>query len=379
MEVANTELEAKIERLVKMMNAEGLNGVLINSQHNFSWLTCGGANGIDLSRENGAGFLFITRDGRRFLIANNIEMPRLLTEELPEFAEIEPIEITWQDEKDPQTVLNAARSVAGGSEFGCDIGFPETRWIEPSIAACRAELTADEIERYRSLGRDAGGSLENLVPKLAPGQTENEIARLVRDELSVHGIFPVVTLVGADDRIARYRHPVATENVWRNTVLVVVCARRHGLIASLSRVICAGDIPSDLQHRTEAAAYVNAALYSATTAGAAGSELYSVAAKAYAEKGFADEIDRHHQGGACGYRTRDWVAHPDGKDIVRLNQAFAWNPSVTGTKTEETGILTDEGFEVITATDGFPKISTIIGGREYLSPGILSLSKGVSA
>lgn len=379
MKVANIELEVKIERLVQMMDGEGLNGVLINSQHNFSWLTCGGSNGIDLSRENGAGFLFITRDGRRYLIANNIEMPRLLGEELPAYAQLAPMEITWQAEKDPRSVLNAARSVTDGSEFGCDIGFPDTRWVEPSIAGCRAELTPEEIQRYRDLGGDAGTAFEKLVSRIAPGQTENEIARLVRDELAGGGIFPVVTLVGADDRIASYRHPVPTENVWRNTLLIVVCARRHGLVASLSRVICAGDIPSDLQHRTDAAADVNATLYSATTAGATGSDLYSVAAKAYAEKGFADEIDKHHQGGACGYRTRDWVAHPDSKDIVRLNQAFAWNPSITGTKTEETGILTDNGFEVITATDGFPKISTIIGGREYFSPGILSLSKGASA
>ena len=60
------------------------------------------------------------------------------------------------------------------------------------------------------------------------------------------------------------------------------------------------------------------------------------AAKAYAEKGFADEIDLHHQGGAAGYRTREWVAHPNANDVVRNDQAFAWNPSITGTKVEET-------------------------------------------
>jgi antitoxin VapB len=379
MTVANTELEDKIARLVQMVNDEGLSGVLINSQHNFSWLTCGGSNGIDLSRENGAGFLFVARDARRYVIANNIEMPRLMNEELPESAEFEPIEITWQEEKDPEAVLNAARSAPPAADLGCDIGFPETRLIEPSIATCRFQLTPEEIERYRTLGRDAGTAIDDIVPRLAPGQTENEIARLVRDELAARGIYTVVTLVGADERISDFRHPVPTANVWRNTLLIVVCARRNGLIASLSRIVCAGDIPADLQQRTEAATYVNGALYAATRTGASGSGLYSVAAKAYAEKGFADEIDKHHQGGACGYRTRDWVAHPASKDVVRPNQAFAWNPSITGTKTEETGILTDAGFEVITATDAFPKIPTLVDGREYLSCGILSLSKGVSA
>jgi antitoxin VapB len=235
------------------------------------------------------------------------------------------------------------------------------------------------MQRFRSLGRDAGEVFGGLIPKLAPGQTENEIAGILRSELGARGIFCVVTLVGADERIQKYRHPVPTDNVWKNTLLMVVCARRHGLIASLSRIVCVGDIPADLQRRTEATANVNAALYAATKPGATGAELFNVAANAYADQGFANEINKHHQGGACGYRTRDWVAHPDSGDVVQADQAFAWNPSITGTKTEETTILKDGEPEIITATDGFPTISTFIEGREYFSPGVLSLSKGARA
>jgi Xaa-Pro dipeptidase len=361
-----------------MLASEDLGGILLNTQRNFAWLTGGSSNGIDLSQENGAGFLFVTAKGKRYVIANNIEIGRLLAEEISA-EDFEPVEIGWQAEKDPRFVIDAAKRAAGGRDLGCDIGFPETRWVEPSIAACRFELLPEEIERFGELGRAAGRALQNVVPRIEPGLTENQIARIVRDELARDDIFSIVTLVAADERIAKYRHPIPTDNVWTNTLLIVVCARRHGLVASLSRMICAGDIPSDLQRRTEAAAAVNAALYSSTTIGASSSELYTAAAAAYAEQGFADEINKHHQGGACGYRTRDWVAHPDGGEIVKPNQAFAWNPSITGTKTEETAILKTDGLEIITASEGFPTISNSIDGREYLSPGILSLSKGASA
>jgi antitoxin VapB len=374
----NSELEIKTERIQQMLSIENLDGVLLNTQHNFAWLTGGHSNGIDLSRENGAGFLFITANGKRYVIANNIEMPRLLSEEISE-SEFQPIEVSWVAERDPQTILNAARSTAGANAIGCDIGFPETRWIEPSIAACRFQLTPPEIQRFRDLGRDSGSALEKVIPRLETGRTENQIAQIVRDELARQDIFSIVTLIAADERIANFRHPIPTANIWKNTLLIVVCARRHGLVASLSRMICAGEIPDDLQRRTDAAASVNAALYASTRVGATGSELYGVAAKAYDEQGFAGEINKHHQGGACGYRTRDWVAHPDSGDIVQPDQAFAWNPSITGTKTEETAILADGGLEIITATDGFPVITTVIAGREYFSPGVLSLSKGVSA
>jgi antitoxin VapB len=372
-----TELEVKTERLVRMLAAENLGGVLLNTQHNFAWLTGGQSNGIDLSRENGAGFLLVTAKGKRRVIANNIEIGRLLAEEISA-EDFEPVEIGWQSERDPAIVIGAARRATDG-DLGCDIGFPETRWIEPSIAGCRFELLPEEIERYRELGRAAGRSLQNVVPRLETGLTETQIARIVRDELATDDIFAVVTLVAADDRIEKYRHPIPTDNVWTNTLLIVVCARRHGLVASLSRMICAGDVPPELQRRTEAAAAVNAALYSATVVGSTSSELYTVAASAYAAQGFGDEINKHHQGGACGYRTRDWVAHPDGGEVVRHHQAFAWNPSITGTKTEETTILGEDGLEIITASEGFPTIPTFVGGREYLSPGILSLSKGASA
>ena len=361
-----------------MLSAEQLDGVLLNTQHNFSWLSGGGSNGIELTRENGAGFLFVTRDGGRYVIANNIEMPRLLAEELAEDL-FQPVEVAWQAEKDPQTILGAARSVANGGNIGCDIGFPDTRFIEPAIADCRYELTPEEVDRFNQLGSDAGQAVERMIPQLGPGQTETEVARIVRDNFHSFGIYPVVTLIGADERIAKYRHPVPTDNVWTNTLLIVVCARRHGLIASLSRMICADEIPADLHRRTESCAAVNAALYKSTRTGAIGSDLYKAAADAYASQGFAGEIDKHHQGGAAGYRTRDWVAHPESNDVVRPNQAFAWNPSITGTKTEETAILIDDELQIITATGGFPKITTVIDGKEYYSPGILSLSKGASA
>jgi antitoxin VapB len=101
--------------------------------------------------------------------------------------------------------------------------------------------------------------------------------------------------------------------------------------------------------------------------------LYEVAARAYAAEGFAGEERLHHQGGACGYRTRDWVAHPSSREQVQLRQAFAWNPSVTGTKVEETGIAFADEVEMITSTPAWPQLEVEVNGRTYLSPDILSL------
>lgn len=369
------ELDEKTERLAAVLHREGLDAVLLNAQHNFAWLTGGGTNGIDLSRENGVASLLVTRDGRRFVVANNIEMPRLFAEEVSA-AGFGRIEYSWQDEKaSGDTSLTKAMEILGGAaRIATDIAlFADARPIENKIAACRYSLTDAEVIRYRRFGRDAGAAIRRVIDKLESGETELEIVEKMRHEFALSGMLPVVTLVAADERISQFRHPVATAKRWNKTLLLVICSKQGGLITSLSRIVCLGTVPEELKIKTEATAWVNAAMLDATRPGATGAELYAAAANAYAEQGFADEINRHHQGGAAGYKTREWVAHPQSTEVVEMNQAFAWNPSITGTKVEETCIATADGVEIITASPDFPTIATTLNGREYSSPGILSI------
>jgi Xaa-Pro aminopeptidase len=373
MSQAITELDEKTERLTRMLAAKDLGGVLLTLQPNFSWLTCGGRNGIDLSREAGAGALLVRKDGKRFVLANRIEMPRLLDEEISA-EDFEAVEFSWEEERSGSFLTDRARTLMTGTEtLGSDADLNGSLLTEADVSACRLELTVQEIERYRSLGQDAGELLGDLMRTLETGASEREVASLVADTLATRDIHSVVLLVAADDRIKKYRHPTPTNRTWEKTLMVVVCARRHGLIASLTRLICSDDVPADLASRTIAAAKVNAQLFAATRTGASGAELYKLADNAYAEAGFPGEVHRHHQGGACGYRTRDWVAHPASTELVKTNQAFAWNPSVTGTKVEETCIAFESGIEVITSSPNWPSLSVDGGDRNYSLPDVLSL------
>jgi hypothetical protein len=109
-------------------------------------------------------------------------------------------------------------------------------------------------------------------------------------------------------------------------------------------------------------------LLAATKPGVTGAALYEVAARAYVEEGFPREEQLHHQGGAIGYRTREWVAHPYNTEQVHPRQAFAWNPSITGTKVEETCIAFDDCCEVITASPDWPSVSVEAGGGVTICP-----------
>ena len=366
------EIDEKVERLARLATAQGLGGILLNTQPNFAWLTGGRSNRIDGSRENGSGSLLVSASGQRFVVANNIEMPRLQDEALVGLG-FTPCEYSWTDEQaEPGTPIAVAKQAVVGN-VGCDNALPGGTAMEAQVAATRALLTAAEASRYRALGRDLGRVVGATCRALVPDLEEEEIARRVAAAVAGVGARAVVTLVAADERIARFRHPAPTPARWRHRVMVVVCAQRDGLVAALSRIVIAGAISEALEARTRAAAGVFERLLGATTAGATGAQLFAVAAKAYADAGYPAEETRHHQGGATGYRSREWIAHPASRDTVQSQQAFAWNPSITGTKVEETVLLTPEGLEMLTSSPDWPSISLCVRGRALSAPGHLAL------
>jgi Xaa-Pro dipeptidase len=358
---AAAEHEEKLARLVRLAAEAGVGGILLATHHNVAWLTGGAANRIDASREAGSARLLVTADGRRFVLANAIEMPRLLDEELDGLG-YEPIEYPWTDDQDPAHAVHAARArLRPDARLGADWPLPDTTGLEPSLARARAPLTDAEIARYRTLGAEAGGVMARVCRELSPGDDERDIARAVADGATGIRARAIVSLVGSDDRLRRYRHPVPTATTWRHVVMLALCAERDGLVVSLSRIVAASP-PADLESRTGATASVFGRLLAATRAGTTGAALYAVAADGYAAAGFPGEERLHHQGGAIGYRAREWVAHPRSQDVVQPRQAFAWNPTITGTKVEDTALVIDGRVEVITASPDWPAVPTGVEG-----------------
>jgi len=124
----------------------------------------------------------------------------------------------------------------------------------------------------------------------------------------------------------------------------------------------------------EAVAQVDATFIAATRPGQMLGEIFHRATAAYAETGFPDEWHLHHQGGPAGYEPREYVATPRSTDVVSVGQAYAWNPSITGTKSEDTLLVGEEGNELLTAIEDWPTLPVAVNGRTFARPAILEIT-----
>jgi antitoxin VapB len=359
-----TEREIKLERVRGYLATHGLAGVLLTTTANFAWATGGASNHVGLGTETGAASLLVTPDAC-VLIASIIERARLEAEEAGEGMTVESF--PWHAPDLPGIV----RRYAGHGRVAADTAVAGTRALGPEFAPLRYSLLPEEIERYRRLGEDAALCVTRACFEARPGLSEHRVAGLLAGDLHALGIAPTLLLVGADERAFRFRHPIPTERRLEEHVLIAVGARRSGLIVSLTRLVHFGPLPAALRRRHDAVARVDAAFHHATHPGARVADIFAAGASAYARAGFPDAWQEHHQGGATGYAPRDYRATPESPEVVQPHQAFAWNPTIAGTKSEDTIIATPAGPEVLTATPDLPIVHVAVESRIYDRPDIL--------
>jgi len=359
------EIAQKKERVLGHMKQKGLGAVLLGSTAGFSWYTAGGQNHVSTGSEKGVARVLVTPE-RDYILANNIEMPRLLAEEVPE-GQFEAVEHPWFDEASAVTSLGKIMRVG---EIGSDDGFGGTDLVSPDFVELRYSLLPDEVVRYRWLGRHVSEVLEAACAQVRAGITELRVAGEISRLCYGFGIIPVVVLVAADERISRFRHPIPTEREVERCAMLVLCGKKGGLICSATRLVHLGPVPEELRRKHQAVCEVDATFILGTVAGADLGELFRRAQETYAKHGYPEEWKLHHQGGATGYSTRDFKVTESTKRKVLSNQAFAWNPSIAGTKSEGTIVATEGGPEIITAAIAAPTVSVEVGGEVIHRPAI---------
>lgn len=335
-------MREKLEKIRALLEAKGVEGILLERQNHFSWLT-GGRGFIGLASETACGSILVTRD-KAHLLTSNIEAGRLIAEECPGLS---PATYAWTREGNREALL---RELAGGP-------FLRDSDLGPELFRLRTSLTPRELETYRQYGPLAAKALEAALAAIRPGVTELALAGDISARLWASGMEPITLLVAFDERIRQYRHPLPTGTPLKRHALAAICARVHGLILSITRCVHLGPLPEDLRQRHQAVCKVDAALIRGARPGVSLEALYALAEKAYADNGFPQEITLHHQGGLTGYVAREKKIAPGEAHIVSTGEAYAFNPSIAGVKGEDTIFVGEQANEIFTLSGQWPTLT----------------------
>lgn len=365
------EVAGKLAQVRKLLLRRNVDAMYLTSTASTAWLTAGAATYVDESVDAAACALLVTPE-QAIVLTDGIEEPRLRAEE-----RLDALGFTFVVEPWHSRGYALRRHVAGllvGVETPTSLRGAID--LSADLVTLRSRLTLDEQERLREGGRRAADAMWEAAHAVTPGMTEYEAAALLAAASRKRGGTATVTLVGSDERIFHYRHSLPTAKAIERYVMLILCFRFQGLVTALTRSVYFGETPDALRHLATVVARIDAQVIAGTRPGRTLGDMFSEFQQAYAREGVGGAIEEHHQGGTIAYLGRETLARPGSLTCIETGQAFAWNPSVFGAKSEDTMLLTEHGPAIITAMDGWPTLAVETEAGIIARPAILEISKG---
>ncbi|NUU95567.1 hypothetical protein XO10_04620 [Marinitoga sp. 1135] len=355
----------KIKKLRNLIYKYKLNGLWLKKNSNFSWLFHG-KGWISISHELSCASILITKDNI-YVITNNIESKRLKKEENVNF---KIIEYNWF-ESEYNIIKNIVKDI---NKIGTDFGFGFGINVEIEIKKIRMVLEEEDIKLYKKSGNIVMRIFEETISQISPKMTELEVAGNIYRNLQKEGFYSYVILVFSDDSRTKYRHNLPRNVQIGNRGFISICVTNGGPIISMTRsFLFIEDEDFINQHRINAE--LEAKIINLTKKNIYLKDMFYDIKEIYKNIGFEKEFDKHHQGGIIGYDTREEIAQPNSKIKIENNMAFCWNPTITGTKSEDTFILNQNDIDFITWNKNsiWPVLSFDINGDIITRPGVLKI------
>lgn len=359
------ELQIKLTRIRETLDQLSLDAVYLKRQDSFAWLTGGGINYVGLGEMGNCGLL-ITRDSQ-YAITNNIEAARMREEEKLEELGYSIYAQTWYE---TAFETEAIRCLVPSEKVGFDHNNPAGPNVFSSIRPLRFSLTEAEMERYQEGGYLTARAIEETIAQVRPGDSELAIVGKLANRIRESGLDVVSAMCAADERISNYRHPVPTERRVRERVQLGGNMRYKGLIICCTRLMNFVPVTEQLAAQYRANVEVDCTFMANSIPGNTYVSALEAGQKAYQERGYGEEFKLHHQGGPIGYAGRDYRVDFTTPGLIAENQAFCWNPSITGTKSEDTVIATSEGILPVSRPILCPTMTLSVCGQTFTRPAI---------
>ena len=345
-----SDFNARLQPIRELAREKGLDAIVLRRNPNLAWAIAGRVHvptTIDV-----ACFDLIITQYLATAITNVVEAPRLIAEEFP--SEISVKTVDWSQGRD--TLLPT------GNKIGSDQPGGDRIDLGVEIEIIRGSLIASDVARLASICSDAAMALGNAMKEVSENDREIDVAGLITKSLWRSNLEIAFLGVAGQERVTKFRHPLPTSTLVGNRVSASICAKRKGLIASVTRIVTFGPVSQAAELSYAAIFKVEAAMLDATIVGQPFSAPIRAAISAYPANGFdSDEWQKHHQGGPTGFLPRDWPATTETTRVIAENQAIAWNPTGAGWKAEDTILATNSGVKILTNDPNWPTFT--VNGR----------------
>jgi Xaa-Pro aminopeptidase len=352
------DFESKLNILRTWLATKRADGLMLTTVTNFAWLTHG-RSFVSIASEQSVAKVLITSD-RVVLMTTNNEAPRLEKEEVAGWG-LEWVVRPWSEgfEQHWQSQPWARQEVLWDRD------------VEAELSTIRQRLSEYERHLLLQLGTDSADLLEQFALDLKPGSRENEMAGDLARAAWSAGMEPLVLNMATDERAFAFRHALPTTRKLERYGVLSVCFRRFGLHVTLTRSVHFGPVPGDLADRHRVACALEASAQAASLAGTTVGSVVGSVLEDYKTMGWVDEWKQHPIGGCLGFLAREFDVTPENRSTLFAGQGFCWNPTILGTKSEQTFLVGAEGPIVVTAGHRFPLLKVSAGGREFERPDIL--------
>nr|WP_315897619.1 type II 3-dehydroquinate dehydratase [Xiamenia xianingshaonis] len=233
-----------------------------------------------------------------------------------------------------------------------------------AVLRLRAVKSRSEVARMRAAQAITDAAFAHIVGFMRPGMTEREVQRELEDFMLRQGAqglaFSSIVAAGAH---AASPHAIAGDTRLESGMCVVLDfgARAFGYCSDMTRTVFLGDPAPRLRSAYQTIRQANEAVEAALRPGVTGKAMHELAESVLESGGF---------GGAMGHG----LGHGVGIDVHELPNLSPRNPDALvagnvvtvepgiyqegefGMRLEDFGVVTDEGFEVFTASPHDPVV-----------------------
>lgn len=357
------EIASKQRRIAALLEARGVEALVIQHPANFAWLTAGGDVTLGFEGRSSAA-VFVTPDAR-VVLCNNIDSGRIFDKELHGLG-FQLKERPWHE---PLQVL--IDDVCRGRRVASDTGAAGTKDVAAELRQLRCSLEDSECQRLRELGKRVTHAVEATARHFERGETEAEIAGQLAHRLIKHEVRPECLQVWADGRGHRYRNWQYGDARVDRYCTISAFGRRQGLCAAVTRCVSFGEPSPEVRGALTRALFVQATGIFFTTAHWEFAETWKRVERIYHKFGCPDEWRMAQQGAVIGYSPCEMPFAPGGSFELLPNMAAHWCPTVGPVKVGDSVLINGRRPEIITPAVNWPTVTVAVRRVPVVRPDML--------